>query len=113
MAYSLRCPACRVKFPWNPKKGFPDYCPNKACDTRIAHDVDDNVICMPSLRSAGTTANDKLYRDMERSSEYRAEAAAQAAGVPVSEMSGLKITNLNDTRHEGAIAAVPVNNPVT
>jgi hypothetical protein len=113
MAYSLRCPACRVKFAWDPTEGYPEYCPNDECETRIAHDVDDNVIHMPALRSASTRANDTLYRQMEASSEKRVEQAAHMAGVHPSEMSDLKITNLLETRHEGAVAAVPVVNEVT
>lgn len=113
MAFSLKCPACRQKFPWDPVKGFPEYCPNEQCVTRIAHDRDDDDIVVPFIRSAGTNANDALYRQMEQASEHRAEQAAQMAGVPVSEMSGLKITNLNGTRHEGDVAAIPVSNSVT
>ena len=104
MAYSLRCPVCRVKFPWDPKAGMPDLCPNEDCNSRIG--VEDNtVICMPSIRTARTKANDKVYHDIETASAHRAEAAAEMAGVPVSEMAGLKVTDLNSTRHEGDVAA--------
>jgi hypothetical protein len=68
---------------------------------------------MPALRSATTKATDKVYRDMETASIHRAEEAARMAGVPVSEMSHLKITNLRDNVHEGETYAMPVNNPVT
>lgn len=62
---------------------------------------------MPALRSAGTRANDDVYRQMERSSEHRAEQAAEMAGVPVSEMADLKITNLRDNRSNGDVMAPP------
>lgn len=113
MAFSLKCPACGVKFPWKPASGFPEYCPNEACTTRIAHDRDDEDVVMPFFRSSATQANDRFYKNMEQASERRAEVAAEKAGVPVSEMSDLRITNLNETRHEGAVAAIPVNNPVS
>jgi hypothetical protein len=113
MATMLRCPACRVKFPWDPAKGFPEYCPNDACETRIAHDRDDDDVVMPAFLSAASKANDTLYRQIEAGSEKRVELAAQAAGVDPSEMAGLKITNLNSTRHANDVAAVPVNNAVT
>lgn len=105
MGFSLRCPVCRAKFPWNPTAGFPDQCPNEDCNSRIG--IEDNtVICMPSIRSTARTRSvDKVYRDIEAASEQRAIAAAEMAGVPVSEMSGLKITDLNSTRHEGDVAA--------
>ena len=56
---------------------------------------------------------DKVYRDMERASEGRAEQAAEMAGVPVSEMSHLKITNMRDNVQVGESAAMPVVNDVT
>ena len=113
MAYSLRCPVCRVKMPWDPTAGFPEFCPNISCESRIAHDRDDSDVVMPFYRSAATKANDDLYRQMEKGSEFRAQAAAEQLGVPVSEMSDLKITNLNSTRYSNDVAAVPVNNDVT
>lgn len=114
MASKLRCPACRVTFPWDPAKGFPEFCPNTLCETRIAHDREDSDVVMPFVRtSAKTKVIDRTYREMETASEHRAIAAAEMAGVPVSEMSDLKITNLRSTTHEGDVAAVPVNNEVS
>lgn len=111
MSYSLRCPVCRQKFRWKPTAGFPEECP--ACETRIAHDRDDDDVVVPFIKSAATSANDALYRQMESASERRVEMAAQASGATVEEMAGLKITDLNSTRHAGDIAAVPVNNQVS
>lgn len=71
-------------------------------------DADDTTICMPSLRSAKTTANDALYRQMEKGSEIRAEAAAAQLGVPVSEMSALKMTNMKDNVKQGETYAPSV-----
>lgn len=92
---------------------MPEFCPNSECSTRLLSDRPDDEIVMPNFRSAATRANDNLYRQMETASEHRAEMAAEKLGVPVSEMSDLKITNLRETRHEGAIAAMPVVNPVS
>ena len=113
MASKLRCPACRVTFPWDPAEGFPEYCPNETCETRIAHDRADDDVVTPFIRHAKTKANDKVYRDIEAASIQRAELAAEMAGVPVSDMADLKITDLRSTRHEGDIAAVPVSNEVS
>ena len=114
MASKLRCPACRVKFAWDPSKGFPEYCPNEACTTRIAHDRADDDVVMPFVRSTAKSRSiDNVYREMETASAHRAQQAADLAGVPVSEMSDLKITDLRPTRHEGDVAAVPVNNEVS
>jgi hypothetical protein len=100
--FSAKCPECGGKFPWEPTKGYPKACPLCGFDTSI--DEDATAIVLPAFLSAASKANDKLYRDMEKGSEFRAQAAAEMAGVPVSEMSGLKITNLND-RRDAEIAA--------
>lgn len=112
----IRCPECRVKFRWDIEQfGYPDVCPNKACKTRIGHDGDDSVICMPFVRSSAKTASvDKVYRDMERGSETRAQVAAEMTGATAAEMSGLKITDLRTSGRPGDVAAVPVPvNPVS
>jgi hypothetical protein len=105
MAFLIRCPVCRDKFSHDATKPFPDECPS--CHEFIGSGRDDTVITMPALRSAATKANDDVYRQMERSSEHRAEQAAQMAGVPVSEMSDLKITNLRDNKGYGDVMAPP------
>lgn len=107
MGYQIRCHACRKAFPYKPTDGIPEQC--RHCGTilnsRLGHDRSEDDIVMPFIRSANTDRNDKLYRDIEKGSERRAELAAQAVGAPVSEMSGLKITDMNDNQREGDIAA--------
>lgn len=104
MGYSIRCNICRQKFPWrDPTKGYPTHC--ECCGEYIGVDVPDDVIVMPSLRSARMGATDKVYRDIEKGSEERARIAADLVGAPVAEMSSLKITDLNDRQREGDIAA--------
>lgn len=107
MALRLRCPSCRQAFPWDGKM-FPDQCP--LCFEAVGGNRADDDIVMPFVRSSSNIARtvDKLYRDTERGSEVRAELAAQATGAPVSEMSGLKMTNMRDNQREGDIAAPPV-----
>lgn len=111
MAFALRCPDCRKTFRHDPHDKFPRYCP--LCNADMGEEKDDDVIYMPAFLSAGTKATDKVYRDHESASIVRAEKAAELAGVPVSEMSDLKITNIKGGTHEGDIAAVPVVNEVT
>lgn len=103
MAFQLRCPDCRKAFPWKPTAGMPEQCP--LCDVRIGNDRADDDVVMPFIRSAKTTNNDKLYRDLEKGSETRAELAAQQLGVPVSDMLAMKMTDMNDSQREGDIAA--------
>lgn len=110
MAVVLRCPACREKFKYDVTVGWPDNCP--LCKTDINNYRADDDIQVPAFLSPRSKNNDKVVRDMMNGSEQRAEMAAAMAGVPVSEMSNLKITNLND-RRDAEVAAMPVNNPVS
>lgn len=107
MAAKLRCSLCRGTFPWDVSQGFPEKC--ELCHQRMGgQDRPDDEIVMPSLRSAKMALTDQVYRQMESGSEIRAQAAAEKLGVPVSEMSDLKITDLRSTRHPGEIAAPPL-----
>lgn len=108
----LRCPACREKFKWDLSQKWPRYCP--LCREDINNDRPDDEIVMPFIRCNGRTASaDKLYRDMERGSEMRAEMAASMLGTSVAEQSSLKITDMNDRKDaEFAHVMVPVDNPV-
>jgi hypothetical protein len=105
----LRCPDCREKFKWDAEKPWPKFCP--CCGEDINNDRDD--IVMPFVSKAKHTYSDTVYSEIEKASEVRAEIAAEKLGVPVSEMSGLKITNLQDGRRQGDIHAPPVNNEVS
>lgn len=83
MATKIRCQACRQTFPWDftAAGGWPDVCPNKSCGTRIGGDRADDDIVLPFISTSGKTrATDKVYRDMERGSEIRAEAARDDRG---------------------------------
>lgn len=110
MAFVLRCPECRDKFPWAVNTAFPRYCP--LCQADINNDREEGEIVMPFIRSAKTTATDKVYSDIVAGSEVRQHAAAELAGTSVEDMSSLKITDLN-TRRDAEIMAVTPNNPVS
>lgn len=117
--FQIRCPGCRKPFPWDPAIDLPERCPLKGCGyvaKRRDPEMDEDgviVIAAPFLRSARMNQVDKTYRELETSSEARAEAAAHFAGVPMSEMSHMKVTNLRDNTKPGEVAAMPVVNPVT
>lgn len=110
MAIVLKCPACREKFKYDVSEGWPDSCP--ICKTDINNRRADDDVVMPNILSYKTKNNDKVARDIMNGSEQRAEMAAAMAGVPVSEMSSLKITDLND-RNDTQFSAKEVINPVT
>jgi hypothetical protein len=114
MSYSIRCPVCRQKFPWDPLQGFPEFCPNEGCESRIAHDRADDDIVLPFVRNHGFTKSvDDVYRKMEEGSITRAQIAAQITGSTEAEMSSLKITDLNDHQRPGDLAAKLPSNPVS
>lgn len=110
MAVVLKCPLCREKFKYDITEGWPDYCP--CCGEDINNRRADDEVTVPAFLSQRTKNNDKVARDIMNGSETRAELAASMAGVPVSEMSGLKITDLND-RKDAQFATPDVNNSVT
>lgn len=107
----LKCPDCGTIIRQPADQPWPRYCPEKRCQAYLGTDGEDEI-CMPFIRSAATKATDKVYRDIEHASEVRAQKAADILGVPVSDMSDLKITNLRDS-HVGETANVPVVNDVT
>jgi len=117
--FQIRCPGCRKAFPWDPAIDLPERCPLKGCGyvaKKRDTEVDEDgviVIAAPFIGSAKTKATDGCYRQLEDSSAVRAQMAADMAGVPVSEMSHLKVTNIRDNTREGEIAAMPVVNDVT
>lgn len=108
MAQVLVCDQCRHRIPFDDGQ-WPDSCPGCGRDTSLP---DDDVIALPAFISPRMAATDKVYRDMERGSETRAQAAADMLGESASDMSALKITDLND-RRDAEIAAPSVHNEVT
>ena len=115
--FRFRCPGCRGYVPWDPAVPLPERCPLPNCDyVAKPKETDEDgviVISAPFIGSAKAKATDSCYRELETSSEHRAQLAANMAGVPVSEMSHLKVTNIRDNTREGEIAAMPVVNDVT
>src|ERR1700726_1894069 len=94
--FQIRCPGCRKPFPWDPAIDLPERCPLKGCGyvaKKRDPEVDEDgviVIAAPFIGSAKTKATDSCYRELETSSEHRAQLAADMAGVPVSEMAHLR-----------------------
>lgn len=110
MAVVLKCPACREKFKYDVSKGWPDACP--LCEVDINNNREDDDVVVPAFLSQKSKNNDGVARQIMDGSETRAQMAAAMAGTDVSEMSGLKITDLND-RNDTQFAAKEVINPVT
>ena len=110
--YVLRCPSpdCRKKFSWEGE--FPRFCPVCGFDTATP-DERTEVIAAPMIATARTKSIDDHARTIMDASEARAEEAASILGVPVSEVSDLKITDMKDNLKYGEIAVREVSNPVT
>lgn len=105
----LRCPDCAEAFKWPGDQKWPDFCPN--CRAALSTGTDE--VCMPFISTNGKSRSiDKVYSDMEKGSDARAQIAASHLGVPVSEVSHLKTTNLRETV-AGEAPFVPVVNDVT
>lgn len=108
----LKCPECRKAFPWEKGTAFPSHC--LICHAYIGHEREDDDIVIPMMNLKGVSKSaDDMYRSMEAGSEFRAQAAADKLGVPVSEMADLKITDLKDARNPGEVAAPEPRNEVT
>ena len=109
-AFVLKCPACEKKFKYDVSEGWPDFCP--MCATKMGNDRPDDEIVMPAFLSQKSKNIDGVARQVMDGSETRAHLAAAMAGVPVEDMSALKITDLND-RNDTEYAAKEIINPVT
>lgn len=97
MAIKLRCSSCRGAFTWATKKVFPRHCP--LCGAYCG--VDDRPeVASPLIGQAKHKAPDMSYRELESSTQARAQQAADMLGVPVSEMSDMKVTDMKDTNQK-------------
>jgi hypothetical protein len=109
----LRCPGCGDTFKWS-AKGWPKFCPMCGYTTAMPQrDEIQSPYVSAGRPKALLQSAEQTYRELESSSARNAIAAADAAGVPASEMSSLKITDLNTQLRPGDIAAKPVVNDVT
>jgi hypothetical protein len=88
----------------------PERC--ELCGAWVADDEPPEAVFVPQAprirESPFAKSVDQTYRAMEESSIQRAKDAADMAGVPESEMSHIKITNMRDPSEmrEGDIAAI-------
>lgn len=115
-----KCPECEGVFsylhhPNVDEDPAPRFCPLCGFDSLLdkPHDQPNGYtteVTAPHIqKSAIVKGADYTYRAMEEASEANMHAAAEAAGVDVSEMRSLKITDMKDGLREGDVAAMPVN----
>ena len=102
-----KCPDCSGTFDFLHHPS--DEPPPERCELCGSY-MGDNPPKAPNIfkLSVGTAKGknpDKIYRQMEKGSEERVQAAVEMAGGSSSDYSNLKITDLKDARHEGEIAA--------
>lgn len=117
MSYKLRtyeCPECEKHFEYfhtvtdGVEDSPPDYCPK--CGAFVGPDQQP----LPWFGKIGKIQNqtyDKVYRGMEAASHARAQEAADMLGVPVHEMSNIKMDNMRDNLREGDISYIGPSAP--
>lgn len=99
----IRCLVCREAFRWDATQGMPEYCPIPTCGEYIGSDSKDEVAA-PYIGTSKGRVPDLIYRDMEQKSEYRAQQAAEMAGMSTADTSHLRMTDMNDSQREGDMA---------
>ncbi|MDE2097107.1 MAG: hypothetical protein KGL39_07665 [Patescibacteria group bacterium] len=109
MAYKLRCPGCAETFRWT-GKSWPKFCPICGYSTALPQRSE---IQAPLIGKPQNQVPDRTYRQYEQATEQNAQEAASMLGVPVEEMSGLKVTNMETSLREGDLAVKPVSNEIT
>lgn len=104
MRKRLQCTLCAERFVWT-EDGFPDECP--VCHQYIGVSGKPEVAApMIALRAKSV---DSVYRAMERGSEHRMNVASEFLGIPKSELSDMKITNMRDNAKVGEDSAPPLS----
>ena len=107
--WKLQCEHCDAKFEW-PHVNPPDECP--ICHEYVGDEGKD-PIAIPFLSSAKNRSADSVYKAMEKSTEHQVHMAAEMSGLPASEFSDMKLTDMKDNLREGDISVKEVSNPVT
>ena len=109
---TYQCPDCDGTFDHLHMRSTdepPNFCP--LCGSSMT-DVEPQPARVNLATNTGKSG-DQVYRAMEDGSAQRAEMAAQHLGVDASEMSAMKITNMQDNMREGDTAAVTQATPVS
>lgn len=111
------CPECKGQFDYLHHPSVEDdpvrFCPLCGFDT-----MGDNAAQMeaqlgsPMLRSNLGKSTENVYRAMEEGAAFRAEVAKEKYGADQAEANLLKITDMQESRREGDIAAAPIRNSV-
>lgn len=111
-----QCPSCEKTFDFlhevtdGVEEPPPDYCPK--CGEYVGSNPEP-IPHIGALLKPQNQTMDRVYRQMESASIARAEQAADMMGVPVSEMSNIKMLDMKDNLREGDISAkIPTPTPV-
>lgn len=103
---TYRCPECQGTFDFlhHPSDEPP---PNECqiCHASFSDEPEKAFVPKINIGTAKGKIPDRLYRDMEKGSEIRAEMAAEVGGGSASDYSALKITDMNDNLRQGDMAA--------
>lgn len=107
-----QCPECNGLFTYlhHPNEDVDPVRDCPLCGYTIRDDVDNvytQAITAPVIHKQENKSADIVYRAMENASAVRAEEAANALGVSVSDVADMKITDMKDNLREGDVAAMP------
>jgi hypothetical protein len=80
---------------------MPENCP--VCKEYIGSDGKDEVAA-PFISTFRGKNPDRLYRDLEAKSEFRAQQAAEMSGLSTSDVSHLRMTDMKDGMRQGDTA---------
>lgn len=105
------CPDCKGQFDHlhHPSdEPPPDYCP--LCGANVSGKRKkrlSRVVTAPAIKTVVSKSADQVYRQMEDSSNVRAQQAAEILGVHPSKLSNMKMTNMKDNLREGDMSYIP------
>ncbi len=105
MRKRLQCTICAERFIWT-EPDFPDECP--VCHQYIGISGKPEVAA-PFIGFKASKSADNVYRAMERGAEHRMNVASEKLGIPVSELSDMKISNMRDNARVGEDSAPPLS----
>ena len=97
MRFKLKCRLCGETFRWVGDE-FPDEC--QVCFQYIGNDGKPEVAA-PYIALGAAKNGDNVYKAMEKGAEHRINVAAENLGIDRSELSDMKMTNMQDNAREG------------
>ncbi len=106
---TYKCPDCKGEFDFlhHPStEPPPDEC--ELCGSYMGDDPRPAPVLHLNVGKDKNKVGDKLYRDMEKATDARIEHAAEMTGASVTELSGMRMTNMKDNMRAGDQSSMSV-----